>query len=200
MHSILAAGRLTRTVYTKITRPPPHTPPPHHPPHGTPGRSSRPRQSAATRRSAQRVRADAAAHPALPQTPSGASTSVPEPNRVRVRAAGRPGTTAVLEEGPHPTGELSSHSSSLPSGAPGGSAGPCRGCRSAAGTPSGLMLTNLVAGVGPVDDFWGCLTAISLPAIWVAATTVTLLLNHQKSSPVPDLTRRWRCSPRAEPA
>lgn len=56
------------------------------------------------------------------------------------------------------------------------------------------MLTNLVAGVGPVDDFWGCLTAIFLPAIWVAAaTTVTLLLNHQKSSPVPDL----RVSPMA---
>lgn len=39
-----------------------------------------------------------------------------EANRVRVRAAGGLGAVAVLEEGAHAAGELSSHVSNLPSG------------------------------------------------------------------------------------
>lgn len=67
--------------------------------------------------------------------------SVPEPNRVRVRATGRPGTTALLEERPHPTSKLSSHASSLPSRTMGGAGGPSRRRRSASRTPSDPMLT-----------------------------------------------------------
>jgi hypothetical protein len=58
-----------------------------------------------------------------------------------VRATGRPGATTLLEERPHPTGELSSHASSLPSRAMGGAGGPCRRRRSACRPPSGPMLT-----------------------------------------------------------
>ncbi|CAL9352088.1 hypothetical protein SUDANB32_00486 [Streptomyces sp. enrichment culture] len=67
--------------------------------------------------------------------------SVPEPNRIRVRTTRRPGTTALLEERPHPTSELSSHVSSLPNRAMGGPADPSRTGRSASRTPFDSMLT-----------------------------------------------------------
>jgi hypothetical protein len=59
--------------------------------------------------------------------------SVLEPNRVRVQAAGRPGTSAFLEERPDPTIELSSHVSTLPGRAQGAAAGPCRDAAQQAG-------------------------------------------------------------------